>query len=216
MDPSIDEFTAYMQIKAFDVISSGQFRRHLSKSRENGDKWAIQMYNKQNCVQTRLKDITALVGQLDSPSCSGIQKICKDVMSSAQPPIKVCTGMNLCSLTGANAEHCIDLTKVGKASKEVFVHPRFWHFFILLWFCSKLEYVIRACTKQWLDSQKKQEGQNYTDLCELYSEQNAKLIKDLHSLLIKGMGYVSNTLNACKNNDASRPILVPTESFLAC
>jgi hypothetical protein len=53
----VEDFHAYAQIKAFDVISSGHFKKHLSISRDNGDKWAVQMYSRHNLVQGKVRDI---------------------------------------------------------------------------------------------------------------------------------------------------------------
>ena len=208
------DFQAYSQIKAYDVISSGNFKRHLSQCRDNGDKWAITMYTRQNCVQNRLKEISNFVSQLNTPSSLHIQKICKDVMTCAQPPIKVLTGHNVCCLTGVRTEHCIDLTRVGKNSKEVHVHPRFWHFFVLLWFCAKLEYVIRACTKQWLERQSIQpNSENYTELCEEFYEQNHELIEQLFRLFEMGVGYVTRSLTVYRDKYALQPVLRPGKEY---
>jgi len=216
MSVSLECFNAYVQVKAYDVISAGNFKRHLSVSRDNGDKWAIQMYTLMFSVQNRLKELSSLVSKLNSPHTLHIQKICKDVMSCAQPPIKILTGTNKCSLTGVQAEHCIDLTRLGKNSKEVFVHPRFWHFFVLLWFCAKIEYVIRSCTKQWLENQRQpKESSHYARLCDDYTEQNSELHERLHRLFVKGVDYITNTLTMYNERYALQPILTPPEEYLA-
>ena len=211
----VDDFHAYAQIKAFDVISSGHFKRHLSISRDNGDKWAVQMYSSHNLVQGRVRDIFNLVAQLTTPNSQTIQKICKDVMSCAQPPVKVLTGANVCCLTQISTEHCIDLTRAGKNSRDVFVHTRFWHFFVLLWFCAKLEYVIRACTKQWLDNQIiKQVPSNYTRLCEEYTLQNMDLNEKLYQLFVKGIDYITLSLTTYRDKYALVPMLTPSDEYL--
>lgn len=203
-----DDFTAFAQAKAFDVISAGNFKRHLGACRENGDKWAVVMYNQQNKVAASLREVFNLVGQLTTPKARHIQQICKDVMSCAQPPIKVVTGENACSLTGVRTEHCIDLTRMGRNTKEVYVHPRFWHFFVLLWFCAKLEYVIRACTKQWLESQKiRPEPKNYTAVCEDYIQQNAEFNERMFRLLERALEYTTQSLIVYRDKYALRPML---------
>lgn len=210
-----DEFQAYVQIKAYDVISAGNFKRHLSQCRDNGDKWAIQMYHGQNAVQTKTRELAALVSQLNTPHSQVVQAVCKDVMSCAQPPIKVLTGYNVCTLTGLSVEHCIDLTRVGKNPKEVFVHPRFRHFFMLLWYCAKIEYVIRACTKQWVEGQKtKPCPANYTAMCEAYSRENAIFNSRLHRLFMKGLDYTTSSLLMFRDKCALCPTLVPSQRYL--
>lgn len=117
-------------------------------------------------------------------------------------------GENTCSLTGVRTEHCIDLTRMGKNSKEVFVHPRFWHFFVLLWYCAKLEYVIRACTKQWLDAQKiRPEPRTYTAVCEEYTVQNEWFNERLFQLLERALEYTTISLTLYRDKYALVPVL---------
>lgn len=205
---NMEDYLAFAHAKAFDVISSGHFKRHLGACRENGDKWAVVMYNRQNKVAARLREVFTLVGQLTTPRAKQIQQVCKDVMSCAQPPIKVVTGENTCCLTGTKTEHCIDLTRMGKNSKEVLVHPRFWHFFVLLWFCAKLEYVIRACTKQWLESMKiKPEPKNYTEICEEYIQSTVDDNERMFQLLERALDYTTQSLSLYRDKYALRPVL---------
>jgi hypothetical protein len=209
-----EEFLAYTQIKAFDVISSGHFKRHLSLSRDNGDRWAVLMYSRQNSVVAKVKEVFSLVSQLSTPTSMLFQKVCRDVMSCAQPPVRVLTGRNTCCLSGVITEHCVDLTRVGKNSKEVLVHPRFWHFFVLLWFCAKLEYIIRACTKQWLEGREITPGpENYTSLCEEFSQHNYELVEQLHRLFVKGVEYISRSLYIYRDKYALQPVLVPPKEY---
>jgi hypothetical protein len=212
---NLEDFHAYAQIKAFDVISSGNFRRHLGMSRESGERWAVLMYNRQNKVVIKLREVVSLVAQLSTPQSQIVQKICRDVMSCAQPPIKVLTGTNLCSLTGVHAEHCIDLTRAGKNTSEVYVHPRFWHFFVFLWLCSKLEYVIRACTKQWLDVHEiKPTPTRYTSICEDYIMQNAGFNERLYLLLERALEYTTLSLSLYRDKFALQPVLTAPVDFL--
>jgi hypothetical protein len=212
---TLDDFHAYAQSKAFDVISSGQFKRHLGACRENGDKWAVVMYNRQNKVNLRVRELFSLVNQLTTPRSQQIQKICKDVMACAQPPVKVLTGRNTCCITGVTADHCIDLTRTGKNSAEVYVHPRYWHFFVFLWFCAKLEYVIRACTKQWLEIHRiKNLPQQATELCEEYTCQNAEFNERLFRLLVRGIDYTTTSLSLYRDKYALLPVLSPSDEFL--
>ena len=212
---SFEDFHAYAQVKAFDVISSGHFKRHLGTCRENGDRWAVVMYNRQNKVVARVREVFSLVAQLTTPRSQQIQKVCKDVMSCAQPPIKVLTGENVCCLTGACVEHCIDLTRMGKNSKEVFVHPRFWHFFVLLWYCAKLEYVIRACSKQWLEVRGiKPVPESYTAICEDYSVQNVGFNEKLFQLLERGLEYTTLSLSLYRDKYALQPVLCASDEYL--
>lgn len=196
------------------MISSGHFRRHLAASRENGDRWAVVMYNRQAKVTARVREVFSLVSQLSTPKSQHVQKLCKDVMSCAQPPIKVSTGENVCCLSGVAVEHCIDLTRAGRNANSVYVHPRFWHFFVLLWFCAKLEYVLRACTKQWLDTHNiRPTPETYTAICEEYTAQNLAFNERLFSLLERALDYTTLSLSVYRDKYALTPVLSVPEEY---
>lgn len=212
---SKEDFMSYAQVKAYDVISAGHFKKHLSTCRENGDKWAIQMYSSQTVVQNKIRELFTLVAQLTTPQSERVQRVCKDVMSCAQPPVKVLTGYNVCSLTMVSAEHCIDLTRPGKNTREIFVHPRFRHFFMLLWFCAKAEYIIRACTKQWIETKDDPPHPgNYTQMCEDYMLETQAMTERLYQLFSKGMDYVTTSLEVFRDSCALQPVLIPSIEYL--
>ena len=211
-----DEFMSYAHAKAFDVISAGHFKKHLSSCKENGDKWAINMYSDQSVVQNRVRELFAMVSQITSPQTERVQRVCKDVMSCAQPPVKVLTGYNTCSLTLVSAEHCIDLTRPGKNMRPVFAHPRFRHFFMLLWYCAKIEYVIRAWTKQWMETRGTPiHPDTYTQMCEEYTLQNQQTIQNLYLLFVKGFDYVIRSLEGVRKTCAIQPALSPSAEYLS-
>ncbi len=207
---SKEDFLAYTHIKAFDVISNGNFKRHLSNSREAGDKWAIDMNNRQAAVQAKIREVFAIVSQLSGPQTERVQRVCKDVMSCAQPPIKILTGFNVCYLTGVSSEHCIDLTRPGKNTREIMVHPRFRYFFMFLWSVAKSEYIIRACAKQWTETLAEPPcPKTYTRLCEDYHAENLVTNERLHLLFVKAVEYVMASLRVFKDSWALERSLQP-------
>lgn len=206
---SLEEFTAFVQCKAYDVLSDGAFKKHLVQSRENGEAWALQMHSRQNRVIASCRALQTKAGA----AAGALGQVCKDVMSSAQPPIKVFTGYSLCGLTGAHLDYSIDLTRNSKGAQECHVHPRFWHFFVFLWFVAKLEYVARACTKQWAERNKEHSGE-YTRLCEGFIAENSDLVDRLHRIFVKAIDYVTRSLQLNKEESAPQPVLQPPEVYM--
>ncbi len=210
-----EEYIAYTHIKAFDVISNGNFKRHLSNARECGDKWAIDMNNGQATVQAKIREVFTLVSHLSGPQTERVQRVCKDVMSCAQPPIKVLTGFNVCYLTGVSSEHCIDLTRPGKNMHGVLVHPRFRHFFMFLWSVAKSEYIIRACAKQWVEALPAAPcPESYTRLCEEYDLDNMANNERMYLLFTKAVEYVAMSLRIFRDLWALERSLQPPAGYL--
>lgn len=211
----MEDFEGFMLCKAYDVLSEGQFKKHLIQCRDKGDGWAVAMHTQQTRVTHECRHIQAqIAAMLDTPNAEWAQ-ICRDVMGSAQPPVKVFTGYSQCCLTGAFLDYSIDLSRSGKNTRESFVHLRFWHFFIFLWFTAKIEYVIRSCTKQWLEGQALPEKRDYTALCERFKEENEPLIAQMGALFRKASDYVQATIELYRQQFDVTPVLRPPESFFA-
>jgi len=211
-----EDFTGFMLCKAFDVLSNGGFKRHLIQSRDRGDAWAIQMHAQQNRITQECKGIHAKIAHLlDKTHNAGWAQICKDVMSSAQPPIKVFTGYSQCAITGENLSYSVDLSRNCKNSHDVHVHLRFWHFFILLWFTTKIEYVIRSCTKQWVEANAdcKQAKEGMTALCERFKETNQETVCQMAQLFKMAIDYVNNSIDLYQEQFDVHPIIRPPASF---
>jgi len=152
----------------------------------------------------------------DTPQQAEWAGICRDVMASAQPPIRVFTGFSRCSLTGEALDYSIDLTRAGKNSKGVYVHLRFWHFFIFLWFTAKIEYIIRSCTKQWMEALQDPQAspKDFTGLCERFRGENEPLIHQMGALFQRAHDFVSVSVDLYQAQFDVQPVLRPPESFL--
>jgi len=213
-----DEFVGFMLSKTYDVLSEGHFKKHLIQCRDRGDAWAVHMHAQQTRIAQRCRKIhTRIAGMQETPQQAEWASICRDVMASAQPPIKVFTGFSHCSITGESLDYSIDLTRAGKNSKGVYVHLRFWHFFVFLWFSAKIEYIIRSCTKQWLENtatQNKPESKDFTSICERFRSENEDFIQNMSNLFRKAHDFVVNSIDLYQTQFEVRPVLRPPETFL--
>ena len=219
VDPATASFVGFFVSKAFDVISEGNFKKHLIQSRDRGDAWAIQMHRELTSItQSCLRIQTRIAALHETPQHAHWAGICRDVMASAQPPIRVFTGYCQCSLTGESLDYSIDLTRAGKNSKGVFVHLRFWHWFIFLWLTAKIEYIIRSCTKQWLETaQDRPEAQrkDFTALCEQFRTENEPLIQQMASLFQRAHDFVMASIDLDQSQFDVQPVLKPPDAFFA-
>ena len=216
MSVSLDQFQSYYQIKAYDVISAGQYRKHLGQCRDNGDHWAVQLYNKHNTVYQKIRELASLVQGMNNPLSKGIQELCKDVMACAQPPIRLQAGLGTCKITGEVSEHCLDLSRPGKDTNEVLVNNKFWYFFVFLWYCSKLEYIIRSCTKQWLIKNKlKPSSDVYIDACDQFMQANESEVAVMHQLFNKALEYVCTSVQRYTSKYDVQAVLIPPPDFMS-
>jgi hypothetical protein len=197
------EFKDFFLAKAFDVVGNGTYRKHLARCKDGGDQWAVDMSNSVQSMQTHIKDVASAIHSMPQTP-NRLHEICKEVMVSAQPPIKLHAGCVTCCITEKQCMKCLDLSKTHKSSSCVYVDARFCYFFMLLWYCNKLEYIIRSFTRTWLDT--RSEDDTFQDICKAIFQEMAPRIDSMHKLFVAAKNHILKTLE--KYADAHRVTLI--------
>jgi hypothetical protein len=185
------DFKDFFLAKAYDVVGNGSYRKHLAKCKEGGDPWALEMCNSIQTMQCHIRDVTQAVHNMPQTP-NRLHEICKDVMMSAQPPIRLHAGCVKCCITDKQCMRCLDLSKTHKTSASVYVDARFCYFFMLLWYCNKLEYIIRSFIRTWLDS--RGEDETFQEICKSIHEEMSNRIDSMHRLFVVAKSHIMKTL----------------------
>jgi hypothetical protein len=204
---SPDDFRSFFLAKSYDVIGQGTFRRHLCKCKEAGDPWAIEMNAGVTKCHSAVRGMQARVAQIPRPRNATLQQLCRDVMVGAQPPIRMFAGYTTCCLSEVSCNACIDLTRPTKNARHVHIHARFSHFFLMLWFCSKLEYVVRSCAKAWMERQDGRDEANFRDMCEAFTSETREFCDQLHLIFTRGLLHVHRTLDVLMQRSLQHRVL---------
>ncbi len=206
-----EDFESFFQYRAYDILSNGQYKKKLTQCKENGDFWALEMHTKQNKVHQIIKRIQGRVHVLGK---TPLGMASKNVINCAQPPIRIFLGYSTCFITGLQSDKCLDLSKNGKKIQDIHIHPRFAFFFLFLWYICKLEYVIRACAKYWVESGCGKDCVNDLDAYyEKYMCENKDLCKGLYDIFEKAMSYVQKSLDLYDEEFLLQPVLDPPAIF---
>ena len=132
-------------------------------------------------------------------------------MVGAQPPIRMYAGYTTCCLSGVSCNTCIDLTRPSKNAQHIHIHARFSHFFLMLWYCSKLEYVIRSCAKAWLERQSSREDRNFKSLCEQFKDETDDYCLSLYGVFARSCAHVNRTLDILMHYSLEHRVLEAPE-----
>ena len=208
-DITEEDFRQFYLAKSYDVIGQGTFRRHLCKCKEAGDPWAVEMNAGMVKIQSAVKGLQARIQQIPKPRNTVLYQLCRDVMVGAQPPIRMFAGYTTCCLSGVSCNTCIDLTRPAKNSQHVHIHARFSHFFLMLWYCSKLEYVVRSCAKAWLERQDTREQINFRDQCECFTPETKDYSESLYQIFVRSLAHVNKTLDILMHHSLEQRVLRP-------
>jgi hypothetical protein len=209
---ALSEFRGFFLAKAFDVVGNGTYKKYLARCKESGDPWAVTMGAQLQAVQSHVREVHAAITAMP-PTANHLGEICRDVMMSAQPPIRLHAGCATCAITGRRCMKCLDLSKTHKGHAHVYVDPRFCYFFMLLWYCNKLEYIVRSFTRTWLDS--RHEEETFKSLCCALQRDIEPQILSMHALFVTAKAHVLATLAQYAKSNKHAPILeLPTSGVV--
>ena len=211
--PTLDDFRGFFHAKAFDVVGNGTYRKHLARCKETGDHWAMTMGAQIHEVQSQIREVQAAVQDMPR-NADRLAEICRDVMMSAQPPIRLFAGHAECAITQRRCTRCLDLSRAQKGHSSVYVDMRFCRFFMLLWYCNKLEYIIRSYTRTWIDMHQG-EAETFSELCRVMRAEQEPTIARMHALFVVALQHVFTTLQHHARTNTHAPVLSlqPTASF---
>ena len=206
---SLEDFTDYFLCKSFDVISNGQYHRHVMKCKDSGDAWAVQQARACQTVLSSVKNLQVAVNGIAKKPIPNLYQICKDVMTSAQPPIKIFTGYTTCNITNIPSNKCIELSRTSR----VHVHPKLHTFFLWLWYCGKIDYIVRSIAKAWTEREGS-EGRSLREACEAFDRHIRARIPKFHQLYVKGEAHVLESIRLYNQiHHLAEPVLsVSTEA----
>ena len=82
---SPEAFENFFLAKCYDVISNGQYKKHLVRCKDTGETWAVKMGADVQLVQSCINKVQSAVASMPHMG-NHLQEICRSVMNSAQPP----------------------------------------------------------------------------------------------------------------------------------
>jgi hypothetical protein len=165
---ALDRLRNFILFKSFDIIGNGGYRRFVLKNKNNGEKWVTTIYNDSQHVSRYVRTILNLVNRPQfSASCVKLHKLCQRVINDLNPPTTTSHGWCIFALTGMRTENT---TQLGRSNKgdPCHVHHKFYKFFCMLWFVTRIELCIKYFTLQWLQKHNSEIEQNIQVLCERF------------------------------------------------
>ena len=188
---SASEFESYVICKGLDVLSS-DYKRFLYQCVENQDEWAVSMHGAVGRVNTVLKELHGIVERVRQ-SESALGRVCKEVVTSMHVPTRRVATLQQCCVTGLYSTECIDVSRAWKTDTPVIVHERFEYFVVMLYYCHRLEHVVRSYTKTWVAQQDPE--LDLAELAERFRAQSA-LFYSMWERFVEGYRHVKQSLEA--------------------
>lgn len=213
----------------FTTYSAGMYKKFLNQSNLSGEEWASKVVDSVVKVQAVVAGIHSLVedvkrmGEDDEEAARMLAEACRAVMDMALPPKRRRCSPCKCSITGASlaADEGLEILKrkdsasSSSTEKDIVVHPRFNHFFSMLWLACRLDHILRNMARAWmvtsaadvlhpenaestststiLHEEKKEEVEGI-GLCQRFSEHHAKRMESMGVMFQHAVGHVRRSL----------------------
>jgi hypothetical protein len=107
------------------------------------------------------------------------------------------TGLDVLGIQRCSSEMTVDSKPMSSGEYETIVHPRFSHFFVMLWYVGKIDHVIRNYTRCWLENNRFDNDlktKSIQSICVEFSMQN-ELIESLFALFCHGYKHVMASIS---------------------
>lgn len=77
----------------------------------------------------------------------------------------------------------------------------------MLWYCSKLEYVVRSCAKAWIEKQDSRDETNFREMCEAFTAETKDYCAQLHQIFTRSLSHVHKTLDSLMHYSLDHRVL---------
>jgi hypothetical protein len=132
----------FVMLKAFDVVSSGQYRKFVLRKKDLCEQWAMTMHDNYHCLTQEVRNLSKYVTLARSQGHIDIALVCSKLSNCTECPHTHDSGWNTCTITKVQ---CVGGVRVNSANEAtaIFVHPRFLRFCLSFWYTSRFDHVLR-------------------------------------------------------------------------
>jgi hypothetical protein len=132
----------FVMLKAFDVVSSGQYRKFVLRKKDLCEGWAMTMHENYHCLTLEVRNLAKYIAVVRSQGHVNIATVCTKLLNCTECPHVQHSGWNTCCITKVQ---CVGGVRVNASSEAtaIFVHARFLRFCLSYWYTSRFDHVLR-------------------------------------------------------------------------
>jgi len=137
---------SFVLLKAFDVVSSGQYRKFVLRKKDLCEEWAMTMHDHYHMIMTEVRNLAKYPVLSRSQGHMEVGLVCAKLLNCVECPQSVTSGWNTCVITKVQ---CVGGVRVNSSSEAtpVVVHSRFLRFCLSYWYASRIEHVLRRIVR---------------------------------------------------------------------
>jgi hypothetical protein len=184
---------SFLTMRAYDIISNGQYKKHVVHNKENCEAWAIELYAHYQKTLACMRNVSQIQSQIRSCGYDRLATLCSLVAECSEYPFTTNNSWSVCYLTGVRCKNSLLVkrnhltftsTKRAKLSTSVQmsamqpantvdtidIHSKFRKFLVSYWMLSRFETVLKVIMRQWIQQSPLTDSTDYSMLCRHFSE----------------------------------------------
>jgi len=191
--PSSMTSADYVLLRAFDVVSSGQYRKFVLRQKELCEDWALAMHENYQRTMQQIRRVAKEHSTLRALGHGALAAVCQKIGLCVEVPKKVGVGsFHRCYLTGVMCTEGVRVNPLSEGSPMV-VHQKFLKFCASLWFILRFENVLRQVMRTQYPREHCESAKLDDILTEIHASR-ARLLDPLISMLDASLRHVQVSL----------------------
>jgi hypothetical protein len=179
---------SFLTLRAYDIISNGQYKKHVVQNKENCENWAINLYADYQKTLLCLRNVTQIQTQLRSSGYDRLATLCNIVSECNEYPFTHNDTWSVCYLTGVRCKHSLQIKRTqlmftstkrarlstsmqmstmhpNRADDTIDIHSKYRQFLVSYWLLTRFDTVIKVMVRQWMNQPEQYESSDYNFLC---------------------------------------------------
>jgi hypothetical protein len=189
---AIHTLRCFLTLRAYDIISNGQYKKHVVQNKEICEHWAVQLYMQYQQTLCCLRNVTQVQAQIRAFGYDRLASLCNIVSECNEYPFTTNSTWSVCYLTGVRCKYSLQLkrnqsvftsTKRAKLSTSIQmstipssittdnidIHSKFRVFLVSYWLLSRFDTVLKVLVRQWMHQLNEKDCTDYSLLCRKFS-----------------------------------------------
>jgi hypothetical protein len=189
---AIHTLRCFLTLRAYDIISNGQYKKHVVQNKEICEHWAVELYTQYQQTLCCLRNVTQIQAQIRARGYDRLASLCSIISECSEYPFTTNSAWSVCYLTGVRCKHSLQLkrnqptftsTKRAKlstsiqmstipacsATDTIEIHSKFRTFLVSYWLLSRFDTVLKVIVRQWIHQLNEQDCTDYSLLCRKFS-----------------------------------------------
>jgi hypothetical protein len=210
------QFICYIRYVALDTISNGKYRKIVQQAANEKKEWALEMLAAKQSVHIMRTTIVALLLSVNEAHLHNIYIPIICVLYNNSPPIHTDHTKQQCYITGKTTHSNINITcsnfhskrristqlsqKTGKTlvdlthNSKIFINTQFKDFFLMVWYVTKMDNIIKVYTRHWILNNKNEKLQSMASICNSFLQNTNSIWLKMYTLLMHSKDHVHTSI----------------------